>query len=126
MSREEKPELNPLRLQAIAAQLNQINPLYQRYLKCTDGKGEVRWALSNWNVQLFQAERSKFDRLVFLFWNQASKKYFSSEMNWYPNPTQLLGLNLNGYTNLTLQSHMAQRGLNLPFQLNQFQGNPIV
>ena len=43
-------------------------------------------------------------------------------MNWYPNPTQLLGLNLNGYTNLTLQSHMAQRGLNLPFQLNQFQG----
>ena len=30
MAREEKPELNPLRLQAIAAQLNQINPLYQR------------------------------------------------------------------------------------------------
>ena len=47
-------------------------------------------------------------------------------MNWYPNPTQLLGLNLNGYTNLTLQSHMAQRGLNLPFQLNQFQGNCLI
>ena len=31
MAQEQKPELNPLRLQAIAAQLNQINPLYQRY-----------------------------------------------------------------------------------------------
>lgn len=50
-----------------------------------------------------------------------------SEMNWYPNPTQLLGLNLNSYTNLTLQNHIAQRGLNLPFQLNQFQGkNPTL
>ena len=48
-------------------------------------------------------------------------------MNWYPNPTQLLGLNLNSYTNLTLQNHIAQRGLNLPFQLNQFQGkNPTL
>ena len=40
-------------------------------------------------------------------------------MNWYPNPSQLLSLN---YTNLTLQNHIAQRGLSLPFQLNQFQG----
>ena len=58
----------------------------------------------------------------FIDYGLPKQNHFSGEMNWYPNPTQLLGLNLNGYTNLTLQSHMAQRGLNLPFQLNQFQG----
>ena len=46
-------------------------------------------------------------------------------MNWYPNASQLLGLNLNSYTNLTLQNHIAQRGLSLPFQLNQFQGKSL-
>ena len=40
MAREEKPELNPLRLQAIAAQLNQINPLYQRYIS-------PKWSISS-------------------------------------------------------------------------------
>ena len=48
-----------------------------------------------------------------------------SGLSWpYGTPASgMLGLNVSGYTSLTLQGHLAQRGFNLPFQLNQIGGN---